>query len=232
MSMYVRSRKFCCFLPVRFGVFVLSLVAMLGGSFIAAIGWMQVSQLSQHPLERNDEVALYVHCSVFTFLGVLGALGFIGSLVKSKGLVMTFGVGVAIHLAFSIAAGVFNLYTMFHENSAEAITKCLNGATDDATREVCNNGIAIIKGVAVAIYIISWLIELYAYFIVERYIEQLDEEEDAKRPPVMPQISNPRMISAPDYLHFHEPRPETGYAFTQPRQAYGVSRGQDASNMA
>ena len=176
---------------------------------------------------------------------------FIGALVKSRGLVMTFGVGVAIHLAFSIAAGVFNLYTMFHENSAEAITKCLNGATDDATREVCNNGIAIIKGVAVAIYIISWLVELCklhssqpicsqssvsyfsdAYFIVERYIEQLDEEEDAKRTPVMPQISNPRMISAPDYLHFHQPRPETGYAFTQPRQAYGVSRGQDASNMA
>jgi len=230
--MYVRSRKFCCFLPVRLGVFVLSLIAMLGGSFIAAIGWIQVSQLSQHPLERNDEIALYVHCGVFTFLGVLGALGFIGSLVKSKGLVMTFGVGVAIHLAFSIAAGVFNLYTMFHENSADAITKCLNGATDDTTRQVCNNGIAIVKGVAVAIYIISWLVELYAYFIVERYIEQLDEEEDAKRIPVMPQISNPQMISAPDYLHFREPRPETGYAFTQPRQAYGVSRGQDAGNMA
>lgn len=164
---------------------------------------------------------------------------------------MIFGTGVAIHLAFSIAAGTFNLYTMFHENSADAITKCLNGATDDTTREVCNNGIAIVKGVAVAIYIISWLVELCklhssqpicsqssvsyfldAYFIVERYIEQLDEEEDAKRMPVMPQISNPQMISAPDYLHFREPRPEMGYAFTQPRQAYGVSRGQDAGNMA
>jgi hypothetical protein len=164
---------------------------------------------------------------------------------------MTFGVAIAVHLAFSIAAGVFNLYTMFHENSAEAITKCLNGATDDATREVCNNGIAIVKGVAIAIYVISWLVELCklhsstylfpklnfvffsdAYFIVERYIEQLDEEEDAKHTPVMPQIGNPRMISAPDYLRFHEPRPETGYAFAQPRQAYGVSRGHDASNMA
>lgn len=65
MSGYVRTRSFCCCLPVRFGVFVraiakvtkkkevdialikqvLSLLGMVGGAFIAAIGWFQITQL-------------------------------------------------------------------------------------------------------------------------------------------------------------------------------------------
>jgi hypothetical protein len=36
---YVRSHTFCCCIPVRFGVFILSTLFSLGGGIIAVSGW-------------------------------------------------------------------------------------------------------------------------------------------------------------------------------------------------
>ena len=36
---YVRSHKFCCCIPVRLGVFVMSTVGLLGATIVAAVGW-------------------------------------------------------------------------------------------------------------------------------------------------------------------------------------------------
>ena len=44
---YVRSRKFCCCLPVRFGVFCESLLGIAIGGFIGVVGWIEVSKLCE-----------------------------------------------------------------------------------------------------------------------------------------------------------------------------------------
>ncbi|KAF6760372.1 hypothetical protein DFP72DRAFT_1003576 [Ephemerocybe angulata] len=186
----VESRKFCCCLPVRLGVFVLALLCMAGGSIVATVGWMSVSQLKQHPVEIMDEIALYIHASIFTLLGVLGIFGFVGSLVKSRVMVISFSVGIAIHLGLSIGSGIFTIYSVFKEAPQAAIDTCMDGKTDAETLQMCKTGMNIVKGVMVAIYVIAWLIELYAYFIVERYSTQLEEEEIARLTPILPQSVN------------------------------------------
>lgn len=261
----VESRKFCCCLPVRLGVFVLSLIAMAGGSIVATVGWMSVSQLKQHPVDITDEIALYIHSSIFTLLGVLGVFGFVGSLVKSRAMVIAFSVGLAIHLGLSIGSGIFTIYSVFKESPQAAIDKCLEGTAGDADAiQICKTGMGIVKGVMVAIYVIAWLIELYAYFIVERYATQLEDEEIARLTPIMPQQvnithnMNPHMMytgypqrfsysayaeSRRSYMDPARPerkegdelnlgRPQSEYAFRLPSQAYGVTRGKDASNLA
>jgi hypothetical protein len=231
MSVPVRSRKFCCFLPVRFGVFVLSLLAMVGGSFVAAFGWIQVSQLSKNPMDRADEIALWIHSGMFTILGALAVLGFIGALIKSRSMVSSFAIALAIHLGFSIASGIFRLYTLFKQSPQEALANCLNEAAEDSeASSTCQNGLAIMKGVMVTIYIITWLIQLYAYFVVERYADQLEDEEMAKHTVVIPrtgyETSTPQMTT---YNGFASSAAGS-YPFTESRQAYGVGRGQDPSN--
>ena len=42
---YVRSRKFCCCLPVRFGVFCESLLGMAVGGLFAVGGWLTVHDM-------------------------------------------------------------------------------------------------------------------------------------------------------------------------------------------
>lgn len=41
------TRTFCCCLPARLGVFILMILNLVGGTLIAIVGWMQVSQLSE-----------------------------------------------------------------------------------------------------------------------------------------------------------------------------------------
>jgi len=230
MSPYVRSRTFCCCLPVRLGVFILSLLAMVGGSFVAAMGWIQISQLKQHPLGKSDVIALWIQSPMFSLLALLAVFGFLGALTKNRSMISSFAIALAIHLGFSVASGAFSIYTVFTRDSQGALDTCLNNAADTsaATTQSCKNGLIILKAVTVTIYVFTWLLQLYAYFVVERYVEQLDEERMSENT-VVPRamVTDVGGAQVTTYAGF----PPT-YPFTDSRQAFGSARGQDASNMA
>jgi len=230
MSSYVRTRTFCCCLPVRFGVFLLSFLALAGGTFIAVIGWMHLSHLKQHPLAKIDEIALWIQSSVFSLLALLAIFGFFGAMIKNRGMVSGFAIAIAIHLGFSVASGCFSIYTMFARDSQAALDTCLQKANDnsDAITQSCKNALVLIKAVTVVIYVVTWLIQLYAYFVVERYVDQLDEELVFENPIVprtlVMQAGGPQVTT---YTGF-----APNYPFTDPRQAYGATGGQGPNHMA
>ncbi|KAF7338727.1 hypothetical protein MSAN_02194900 [Mycena sanguinolenta] len=205
---YVRSHKFCCCLPVRFGVFVMSLAALLFGGIVAVAGWIQVKNLPEHPLSDENKKALYIYSVMFSILALVGGFGFIGVLSKQRGLVSSFGSMLAIHLGFSIGTGIFAIYTLFKTNSDEALANCINGSDDQTVIDSCHDGLKILKIVVVAGFATAWLIELWGCLIVSSYVAQLKEEEMAS------------ITSAP-MVHYVPP-PANGYAFTQPGQAMGV----------
>jgi len=218
--MPARTRTFLCCLPVRLGVFLLSLIAMAVGSFVAAVGWIRISQLGVYPLTTNDRIALWVHTIIFSILGLLAVFGFIGCLAKSRGMVAGFAIALAIHLGFSVASGIFSIYLVFKQSPQEAIDACTNGSTDSTVIDSCKNGTGLMKGVMIAVYVVTWLLQLYAYFIVEWYVDQLDDEEMEKHAVVIP-----NSMVQPS-VHNYGP----SYAFSSPRNAYGVTAGQDPSN--
>jgi len=215
----IRTRKFCFCLPVRLGVFVVSLITMTVGAIIGAIGWMQVVSLRQHPVELGDEIGAYIHASMFSLLGLLSVFGFVGSLVRQRGLVVAYSVGIAIHLGLSFASGIFAMYNLFKPSSQNSIEECLKAAgtqgdSPEETKRICETGSAIAKGIIVAIYVITWLLQIYAFFVIERYAEQLEEEEMAKIAAIMPQQP-------------HQPMAYVGYPH---RFSYGYSeRGYDGN---
>jgi len=221
MSSYVRSRTFCCCLPVRFGVFLLSLLALAGGGLLAIVGWMQLSHLKEHPLEKTDQIALWIQTSVFSLLAVLAIFGLFGAMIRNRGMVSSFAIAIAIHLGFSIASGCFSIYTMFARNSQATLDSCMEKANDDSdtTMQSCKRGLILIKALMVVIYVLTWLVQLYAYFVVERYVDQLDEERMFENP-VMPramvlQAGGPQVTTSLP----------PSYTFTEPRQAFGHSQG-------
>ena len=144
---------------------------------MAAVGWIRISQLSklhylmlnyrvynyflgQQPLTTSDRIALWIHTVIFSILALLAVLGFIGCLAKSRRMVAGFAIALAIHLGFSIASGIFSIYLVFRQTSQEAIETCANGSMDQSVIDSCKNGTGIMKGVMIAIYVGTWLIQL------------------------------------------------------------------------
>jgi len=231
-SSSVRTRKFLCCLPARLGVFILALLAMIGGSFVAGVGILQLAGTSQGPIDQSDKIALWIQTIMYAILGVVGAFGFVGTLIRNLRMVSTFAFVLALHLGFSIASGVFSIYAMFTQDPSSAVSQCLGNASAqgvNVSATDCQNGITVIKGVMVGVYILTWLVQLYAYFIVERYAEQIEDEEMADHvrvvPRSLPEISAPlNQMSA--YSGYN-----SGYPFTDPRQGFGSANRRDQSNM-
>jgi hypothetical protein len=203
-------------------------LALAGGAILAVYGWIKLSHLNEHPLAKMDEISLWIQSSLFSLLAFLAIFGFLGAIIKNRGMVSSFAIAIAIHLGFSIAAGCFSIYTMFARDSQsqEVLDSCLQKSNDDsdAAMQSCKSGLVLIKALIVVIYVLTWLIQLYAYFVVERYVDQLDEERLFENP-VMPrtmvlQVGGPQVTAglAPPY------------PFTDAQQAYG--RGQGPNNIA
>jgi hypothetical protein len=202
-------------------------LAFAGGGFIAAISWIKISHLKQHPLGKSDQISLWIQASIFSFLALLAIFGFFGAIFRNRGMVSGFGTAIAIHLGFSIASGCFSIYTMFARKSQEALDQCTTKAGDDsdATVQSCKKALILIKAAVVTIYVLMWLIQLYGYFVVERYVDQLDEERMFDYP-VMPRTMVLQVGGPQGAAGF----PPGTYPFTDPNQAFG--RGQNPNNVA
>jgi len=227
MSSYVRSHTFCFCLPVRFGVFLLSLLALGGGGLLAVFGWVQLSHLKEHPLAKIDQISLWIQTSLFSLLALLALFGFIGAMFRNRGMVSAFATGIAIHLGFSIIAGCFAIYAMFARDSQATIDNCIQNANDDsdATVKSCKSALILLKALVVLIYVLAWFIQLYAYFVVERYVDQLDEERMFENP-VVPRSMILQAGGPPVTAGVAPPT----YPFSESSQAYG--RGQGPNNVA
>jgi hypothetical protein len=180
MSSTIRSRTFCCCLPVRFGVFVMTILGMVGGTLLAVVGWMATVRL-QGLQPKSNEIALYIHSVIYTLLGVLSLFGFIGAIVRNRTMVSIFFMALVGHLTFSIFTGAFALYNIFHASNEDAIQQCVtDGAGADGTSEGdCRRAYDIFKGIAVGVFILVWLLEIWGCVIAHEYVGQLDDEIEA-----------------------------------------------------
>jgi hypothetical protein len=90
---YVPSRTFCCCLPVRFGVFIITLLGMAGGVAFGGLGWYEVVKLSKYKsiilyqsfflhigttesqLTQFSQAALYIHAILYSLLAIMSVFG-------------------------------------------------------------------------------------------------------------------------------------------------------------
>lgn len=159
-------------------------------------------------------------------------------MIKNRGMVSGFATAIAIHLGFSIVAGCFAIYRMFARDSQATLNRCIQKANDDSddTVQSCKKGLILLKALIVVIYVFAWLIQLCsffyhtdiklplnfrfnldAYFVVERYVDQLDEEFLFDNP-VLPrtmvlQVGGPQVTAGV--------APPPTYSFTDSQQAFG-----------
>lgn len=207
---YLRSRKFCCCLPVRFGVFVISLLGILGGALVSAAGWIQIAKPDNSlQLSSAERISLWLETVIYTLLAILSLFGFIGVFTKNRRFISTYATSMFIHWGFSVGTGAFYLFQLFHKQGDQDVTNCENGDTGDIKHDLCKGALDVVKAVSVTVLTIVWLIELYGCIIVSNYADQLADEEEFN--------------AAADRSAAPAP-----YAFTVPQNGYGYSKEMNA----
>jgi len=170
---YVRARTFCCCLPVRFGVFVMTFLGLVGGSLITAAGIIQAKRTGH----TTSKAGLILQIIVYLVLAIVSVFGLVGAISKRRKLVLVYWLTLLGHLLFSVIAGIVALHALFKDAPAD-INTCVNGSTDPNVRINCQKGMKIMKGITVTLFLLVWMIEIYGCVIVDSYVKQLAEEED------------------------------------------------------
>jgi len=180
---YVRSRKFCCCIPVRFGVFIISLLGLLGGGAIAVVLWLALKDVDkQGGISSQARLALILEAILWTVLAIVSLFGLIGVIIKKKRFITVYATLLFTTLGINIAAGIFYFHSLFQtETSTNAVNQCINGSTSVIKKDACKAEWDVKRILLIAGHVVLWLILLWGCFIVSDYVGQLNEEEDANQ---------------------------------------------------
>ncbi|TEB37534.1 hypothetical protein FA13DRAFT_1726647 [Coprinellus micaceus] len=167
----VRSRTFCCCIPVRAGVILLSILGILGGTTVAAVGIVSLKKSAGAEKSMIIQIVVYILLAVISFLGLIGGIG-----RKLLCVRIYFGM-LVFHLAFSVGGGIFAIWRVF-QDSPNYIKECLLGKeADKDALKTCEAGASLLKGLMITVFILFWALETWACIIVHHYTKQLEEEE-------------------------------------------------------
>ncbi|KAF8197979.1 hypothetical protein BJ912DRAFT_952706 [Pholiota molesta] len=171
----VPSRTFCCCIPVRAGVIVLALLGLVGGSIIAAASIVNIHR------DESSKLASVLQIIIYLLLALVSIFGLIGAIARRIGFVRSYLAMLIVHLLFSTAMGIFAINRNF-KDAPKYIAECSKGTdpTDESILATCKNGATILKSLMIGTFIIAWLLETWACFIVVNYSKQLVEEERAE----------------------------------------------------
>jgi len=190
------SKHFCCCLPVRFGVFVLSFLTLLGSAGTAVAIWWIFANGPQRGLviEGGVKTGLIIAGVVWTVFALFGLFGFIGAIIRNRALVKTYSFFLWIQLLLSLAMGIFITVAFFKDSlRSTIIDECTNrldslqssslsvaSAARQSRQDLQNTCSAVFNQGRIGFIVslcISLLINLYCCFIVHRYGTQLTEEQ-------------------------------------------------------
>jgi len=170
------TRTFCCCIPVRAGVIIIAIIGMVGGGALAVIGGLQADRMT------GRKVSIAISITVYALLAILSVLGFIGAVARRLHLIKIYFGMLLAHLIFSIAIGGFALFRVFRDSSSY-LRDCLQSQAASVSQnpsKTCKDGIKIVKGVTVTLFIVLWLFEIWGCIIVSNYSKQLAEEKSVQ----------------------------------------------------
>ncbi|KAI9067785.1 hypothetical protein FKP32DRAFT_1609244 [Trametes sanguinea] len=183
---YVRSRKFCCCLPVRFGVFCESLLGIAIGGLFAVGGWITVHQILKGtvspPYSSGEKTAVWFLSIISTLILLISFMGLIGSIFKILPLVGLYAGSIAAATVADIAIGIYVIYQLFHGEAASDVNKCVANAGDGVNKDfahfACSGSFKVGRVIVIVLYVIFWIITIYGCHIAFQYVGQLQEERD------------------------------------------------------
>ncbi|KZT54655.1 hypothetical protein CALCODRAFT_473171 [Calocera cornea HHB12733] len=166
---------FCCCIPVRFGVFILSLLTAFGGAIISAASWIQFAKLGVDA-DTAQKAILIASGGIYGGLALFSLFGFVGAIFASRGLVKSYSVILWINWLLTLVAGGLAIWQLFRSNSVDTVVDSCQATDPTASVSDCTDAFKIVRIVYICIFAVLELIILYACVIVSRYVDQLSQE--------------------------------------------------------
>ncbi|KAI0251051.1 hypothetical protein BJV78DRAFT_1126965 [Lactifluus subvellereus] len=211
---HVRSYTFCRCIPVRFGVFIMTAIGVVGGLIMAIVGWLSVTHKDRAHLTGNQDISLSISSLSYTVLLIVSIFGLIGVIIRRRDFLTLYSTIALWHLGFGIVTGSFFIYTLFHKIGDQDVSNCVSGSTDPSALDDCKKAFEVVRGFTVGIYIIFWITELWGCLIAAEYVSQLKQDEPLDHPPpALVTASAPRMATTYNY--------GAKYAFAHPENSFG-----------
>jgi len=198
------------------------------GGLVGVVGWLQVKDLAKLNLNTKDKAALLMSTVIYSLLAVVSILGFVGAIIRSRNCIALYRTVLSLHLGFSIATGIFFIVSLFNKDRENtSVTSCSNAAINtfqslapvtvnsDATRDACESSYKVFRGVAIGVFIVVWLVELWGCIICSDYVEQLEEEQESR--------DYKTTAPAVTTYNVNNYASQQGYPFSQPGHAHGPS---------
>jgi len=177
------SKHFCCCIPVRFAVFVFSLLSLAGSGILALALWAVLVAILQGKTVNDVDfgtaseglkIGVGIAAGIYTLVAVISLLGFIGSIFRSRRLVKIFSATVWIIVILSAIANAIFYYFVY--SGKQFFNGCEipdgNGGQKDC-RIVLNTWQKIVYTI---VSIVVLFVHLYIASVIGRYVDQLESE--------------------------------------------------------
>ncbi|KAI0319681.1 hypothetical protein OF83DRAFT_1169969 [Amylostereum chailletii] len=194
----VHVRSFCCCLPLKFGVWLFTLLYFIVGTALSVLGWYLTANYDNTDLRlsRQQQVSLIINTSTWTLLAVVTLIGIATLFSRSVRFLNYYSSLLWLHWGSSIGSGAYFIYTLFREDGDGIIGACVDAGDSE---DQCQDGFRVLRGVIIAVYIVIWLIELFGNVTINQYYIQRMEETSAgagatsfaKAGPTLPPVSLP-----------------------------------------
>lgn len=213
------SRHFCFCIPVRAGVFLFSLLSTILEGLLAAVLWYIVHEIdikaeNYTNVAEHTKITVIVLAAIFSLMALFSLFGFIGAVGAKRRLVKAFAFMSWLLFFASMGASGLTLYSIF---SGKNITSdCIqvdnkgNVSVDSCTTHVSTG----VKVAATIIVVLVMIVHLYMVVIIQRYVEQLEEDGAAWQGPykLTTTDTNQGLLN-----------PQGPYSYAEPHNAYGNS---------
>ncbi|KAF5370939.1 hypothetical protein D9615_009796 [Tricholomella constricta] len=164
---------------VRYVLLAMVVLSLLFSAVFSTIGILVLNKIGSQ-LTEIQQTAVWFHIFVYIIFAIFCILGVYACVVKRRGATSLFTSLVIGQILFSLGSGVLCLYLLFNNTPSQPwnANKCLAIASDSFTRELCQKS-ALLKGLAIAMFIVMWLVEIGKSIVRQFYILILTQDLSA-----------------------------------------------------
>lgn len=168
--------RLCCFcIPARVALFITAAVLFILSTSFVTVGWVIVNKLNDYVTDLQ-RLSIVFHIFIYIVLAAFCIFGIFSAFSKDVKLPSLFTSFILGQLLFGWGSGAVCLYVLFTPSTAlQNIGSCSSIVDDQFLKLLCERA-PVFKGLAVAFFVSTWILEILAIYASCQYTRQLHEE--------------------------------------------------------